>query len=183
MQFIPAELSGAFVIEPQPLADDRGAFTRIFCSEEFAAAGLETKISQCSVSFNHRRGTLRGLHFQAPPHEETKLVRCPRGAIYDVIVDLRRESPTFLRWMAVELSEQNGRMLYVPRRFAHGFQALADDSEVFYQISEAYAPAHAMTIRWNDPRLAIAWPLEVISISQNDRTARSAMEALASCRL
>jgi dTDP-4-dehydrorhamnose 3,5-epimerase len=158
MIFKELELRGAFVIEPEPLEDERGFFARTFCAAEFAARGLRPTIAQCSVSYNRRRGTLRGLHYQAAPHEEAKLVRCTHGAVYDVIVDIRPDSATFRRWAGIELSAENRRMVYVPEGFAHGFQTLVDETEVLYQISTAYVPQAARGIRWDDPDLAIAWP-------------------------
>lgn len=168
MKFVETELRGAFIIEPERLEDERGFFARVFCEREFAANGLETRFVQCSVSFNRLKGTLRGLHYQAPPHEETKTVRCTSGAIYDVIVDLRRDSPTFRRWTVAEISASNHLMLYVPEGFAHGFQTLRDDTEVFYQMSEFYHPEHARGVRWNDPAFAIRWPLADPIVSQRD---------------
>ena len=140
MRFVPTALAGACVIEQERHADERGFFARIWCAQEFAQHGLEPALAQCSVSFNHRRGTLRGLHYQAPPFAEVKLVRCTRGALYDVAVDLRPDSPTFRRWIGVELTEDDGRALYIPRGFAHGFYSLADSTEVLYQMSTPYEP-------------------------------------------
>jgi dTDP-4-dehydrorhamnose 3,5-epimerase len=168
--FTATEPAGVVIIEPERVEDERGFFARSFCAREFAARGLDPRVAQCNVSFNRTRGTLRGLHFQHPPHTETKLVRCTRGALYDVAVDLRPDSPTFLVHIAVELSARNGRMLYVPEGFAHGFQTLEDDTEVFYQMSAAFSPDAAGGVRWNDPAFAIEWPLEVSAISERDRT-------------
>jgi dTDP-4-dehydrorhamnose 3,5-epimerase len=159
MIFKPLPLDGAFLIEPESVEDERGFFARTFAADEFLAHGLSAAIAQCSVSCNRRRGTLRGLHFQAEPHGEVKHVRCTRGAAFDVIVDLRRESPTFRRWASVELSADSRTGLYIPHGFAHGFQTLVDDTELFYQISTPYAPAAARGIRWDDPQLGIAWPV------------------------
>ena len=170
MNFQETPLHGSYLVQPQRLGDDRGFFARSFCRAEFAAHGLNTTIRQCDISYNRVRGTLRGLHHQAPPFEETKLVRCTRGAIWDAIVDLRPESATYLSWYGVELSAENRTMLYVPRTFAHGFLTLADDSEVFYQMSETYDPASSRGIRWNDPRVGIDWPLEPVVISEKDRS-------------
>jgi dTDP-4-dehydrorhamnose 3,5-epimerase len=156
------------VIELQKHEDERGFFARSWCSEEFSSKGLDTRLVQCNVSFNKKKGTLRGLHYQLPPHAETKLVRCTRGALYDVIVDLRSDSPTFLKWFGVELTSENHRMLYIPQRFAHGFQTLEDATEIFYQMSEFYAPKAARGLRWNDPRLEIAWPEGNPTISEKD---------------
>ncbi|HMA34039.1 MAG TPA: dTDP-4-dehydrorhamnose 3,5-epimerase [Chloroflexia bacterium] len=158
MIFTELSLRGAFLIDPQRLEDERGFFARTWCAREFAAQGLNVHLAQCNISFNGRKGTVRGLHYQAAPHEEVKLVRCTMGAIYDVIVDLRADSPTFRRWVAVELTAANRRLVYVPAGCAHGFQTLADSTEVFYQMSEFYAPESARGVRWDDPTLAIAWP-------------------------
>lgn len=168
MKFRPLPLPGAYLIEPQPIADNRGFFGRVFCAEEFARHGLETAVSQCNISFNARSGTLRGMHFQIAPHEEVKVVRCTSGAIYDVILDLRPDSPTFLHWHAVELTADNRHLLYVPAGLAHGFQTLADGTEVFYQMSTPYAPEHAKGVRFDDPSAGIEWPLPVSVISDRD---------------
>jgi dTDP-4-dehydrorhamnose 3,5-epimerase len=157
--FKATPLAGAFVIAPEPHTDERGSFARVWCEREFRAHGLETRITQISASLNLRRGTLRGMHYQVAPHEEVKLVRCTRGAIYDVIVDLRPESSTYLQHVAVELSVANGLQLYIPAGFAHGFQTLADESEICYQMSAFYEPAAQRGVRWNDPALQIAWPV------------------------
>jgi len=159
---------GAVVIEPERLADARGFFARSFCASEFEAHGMNPRVAQCDISFNPRRGTLRGMHFQRPPHAEAKLVRCTAGALYDVALDLRPDSPTFGRHFAIELSAENRTLLYLPEGFAHGFQTLADDTEVFYQLSAAYAPDHAGGVRWNDPAFGIAWPLPVTMIADRD---------------
>jgi dTDP-4-dehydrorhamnose 3,5-epimerase len=156
MQFRSLDISGLWLIEPERLEDERGFFSRVFCSDVFRERGLCTSYSQWSVSFNRRRDTLRGLHFQAPPHEETKLVSCTRGAVFDVAVDLRPGSRG--RWAAVELSAENRAALYIPAGFAHGFQTLTDDAEVLYHISEPYRPEAARGVCWDDPDLAIAWP-------------------------
>jgi dTDP-4-dehydrorhamnose 3,5-epimerase len=157
--FTPTSLSGAYLIDAEPHTDARGLFARTWCREEFAALGLSTRVVQRSVSFNHTRGTLRGMHYQIAPFAETKLVRCTRGAVYDVIIDLRPDSPTFLQHAGVELTEENRRELYIPVGFAHGWQSLVDASEVEYQMSEAYSPAHARGVRWNDPAFGIVWPI------------------------
>jgi dTDP-4-dehydrorhamnose 3,5-epimerase len=170
MKFVETQLPGAFVIEPEPVGDTRGFFARTFYAHEFAERGLDPSIAQCSVSFNHRRGTLRGMHYQSAPFEEAKLVRCTAGAIHDVILDLRPFSPSFRQWIAVELSAANRRMLYIPAGMAHGFQTLEDASEVFYQISKPYAPEHACGVRWDDPAFAIRWPLRDPILSERDRT-------------
>jgi len=152
------------------LEDDRGFFARSFCQREFEAQGLNPHLAQCNVSFNRRRGTLRGLHFQAKPHEEAKLVRCTQGAIWDVAVDLREGSPSRRRWYAVELNAENRLALYVPEGFAHGFQTLADDCEVLYQMSEFYYPELARGVRWDDGALGIQWPLPNPILSDRDRS-------------
>jgi dTDP-4-dehydrorhamnose 3,5-epimerase len=170
MIFAETPLAGAFVITPEPVEDARGSFARTWCRAEFEARGLDVRIAQCSTSLNRRTGTLRGLHFQVAPFAETKLVRCTRGAIHDVIVDLRPGSPTFTRHFAVRLSAEDRTMLYVPPGFAHGFQTLEDDTEVFYQISEFHAPAHARGVRWDDPAFGIAWPPAERIISEQDRS-------------
>ena len=169
MKFSPTALVGAYVIDIEPVADERGFFVRSWCREEFARRGLNPDLAQCSISFNKKRGTLRGMHYQAKPHEETKVVRCTRGAIYDVIVDLRPESSTFRKWIAVELRADNRRMLYIPVGLAHGFQSLTDDTEVFYQISAPYHPESARGARWNDPAFGIEWPVAERVISDKDR--------------
>jgi dTDP-4-dehydrorhamnose 3,5-epimerase len=158
MIFRETELKGAYVIEPELLTDERGFFARTFCAKEFAKRGLAAGMAQCSTSFNTRQGTLRGMHFQAAPHAEEKLVRVTMGAIFDVIVDLRENSPTYGRWFGQVISAENRRMIYIPKGFAHGFQTLQDNSEVFYQISTFYEPASARGIRWNDPAIGIVWP-------------------------
>jgi dTDP-4-dehydrorhamnose 3,5-epimerase len=170
LKFLPTPLAGAFVIELEHLEDERGFFARSFCQDEFRAHGLSPSIAQCNISWNRQRGTLRGLHYQASPHEEARTVRCTRGAVWDVIVDLRQGSATRLRWHAVEVSAENRRALYVPEGFAHGFQTLADDSEVLYQMSEFYHPELARGLRWDDPRLAIKWPLPDPILSERDRS-------------
>ncbi|WP_019877475.1 dTDP-4-dehydrorhamnose 3,5-epimerase [Sporichthya polymorpha] len=152
------KLPGAFVVTPERHVDDRGHFARAWCVDEFAAHGLTASWVQSNVSYNRRAGTLRGLHYQADPRPETKLVRCTRGAVYDVIVDLRPESPTHRQWTAVELTEHNGVAAYVPAGFAHGFQTLVDDTELCYEMSEYYVPELARGVRWDDPVLGITWP-------------------------
>jgi len=169
MRFIPTEIEGAFVIEVEPIQDERGFFARSWCAAEFESHELDTRIVQCNVSFNRTQGTLRGMHYQKPPHEEAKLVRCTSGAIYDVIVDIRTDSPTYRKWVGVELAAENHRMLYVPRGFAHGFQTLADDSEVFYQMSQAYHPASASGFRQDDPTVNIDWPVARKTVSDKDQ--------------
>ena len=165
------ELPDAYVIDLEPVEDPRGFFARAWSDRELAERGLETRIAQCNVSLTKRSGTVRGMHFQRPPHEEAKFVRCTAGGLYDVIVDLRPDSAAFRRWIGVELSQENRRTLYVPRGFAHGFQTLADDTEVSYMISEAYAPESADGVRWDDPAFGIVWPLgDPTEISDKDRT-------------
>ncbi len=170
MIFTPLSLSGAYLIDPERLEDDRGFFARTWCKEEFRRRGLNAKLVQCSVSFNRRKGTLRGMHYQAAPHGETKLVRCTMGAVYDVIVDLRPDSPSFRQWEAAELTAENRRMVYIPEGFAHGFQTIADDTEVFYQMSDAYHAESARGVRWDDRLLAIDWPLEISAMAPRDRS-------------
>jgi dTDP-4-dehydrorhamnose 3,5-epimerase len=171
MIFTETKLRGAFVVEPELIEDARGFFARTWTPEEFEARGLNPRIAQCSISYNEKRGTLRGMHYQLAPYAEAKVVRCTRGAIYDVAVDLREGSPTYLRWAAVELSERNRAMLYIPEGFAHGYQTLEDDTEVFYQVSASYRQEAARGLRWDDPALGIEWPLPVASISERDREA------------
>jgi dTDP-4-dehydrorhamnose 3,5-epimerase len=170
VKFAPAPLAGAFAVELERIEDERGFFARSFCQDEFRKHGLKPLIAQCNVSWNRKRGTLRGMHFQAPPHEEAKVVRCTRGAIWDVIVDMREGSPTRWRWHAAELTADNRLALYVPEGFAHGFQTLVDDTEVLYQMSESYHPDLARGLRWDDPKLAIGWPLAEPILSARDRS-------------
>lgn len=170
MIFTETPIKGAYVIDPERLADERGFFARTWCRREFEAHGLDATLAQCSVSFNQKTGTLRGMHYQAAPHAEHKLVRCTAGIIYDVIVDLRPGSVTFRHWFAAELSADNRRMLYIPEGLAHGFLTLADNTEVFYQISEYYVPEGARGVRWNDPAFAISWPVHPRIVSQRDST-------------
>jgi dTDP-4-dehydrorhamnose 3,5-epimerase len=170
MIFHETRLKGPFVIDIEELHDERGFFARSWCRREFAKHDLNPNLAQCSVSFNRKRGTLRGMHYQRAPHQEAKLVRCTAGAIYDVIVDLRHDSPTFAQWMGVELTDTNRRMLYIPEDFAHGFQTLEDNTEVFYQISEFYEPDSAAGVRWDDPAFGIQWPTAERIISARDAT-------------
>lgn len=171
MKFIPTPLAGAFVIEMEAVEDDRGFFARTVCTEQFALHGLKAGFVQQSVSFNTKTGTLRGLHFQAAPHEEEKLVRVTAGAIFDVIVDLRRDSPTWGQWFGVELTAANHRQLYIPRGVAHGFQTLCAATEVLYEMTVPFAPQSARGIRWDDPRIGIAWPAcDDRTISAKDRS-------------
>ena len=170
MLFIPSELPGAWLIEPEFIGDDRGAFARSWCSREFEERGLNPRLAQCNISTNRRQGTVRGMHFQREPHAETKLVRCTRGAIFDVIIDLRPNSATLHRWSAFELSADNHRLLYIPAGFAHGFQTLTDDAEVFYQMSCEHLPGHSFGVRWNDPAIQVSWPLPIGQISSQDQS-------------
>ena len=170
MIFTPTELDGAFVIDLEPIADERGFFARAWCQHELEAHGLSTRAAQCNVSFNTRKGTLRGMHYQRAPHAEVKIVRCTRGSIYDVIVDLRRDSPTHRRWLGVELSAENRRALYVPEGFAHGYLTLEDASETLYQVSEFYTPGAEGGLRWDDGAFGIVWPdVEIAVVSEKDR--------------
>ena len=168
MKFHATELQGACIIELDKLQDERGFFARTWCQREFEGQGLVARVVQANTSFNTRAGTLRGMHYQAAPYQETKVVRCTSGALYDVILDLRAESPTYKRWIAVELTAANGRMLYVPADFAHGFITLEDNTEASYLISESYTPGAGRGIRWNDPEFAIEWPCPVEVISEKD---------------
>jgi dTDP-4-dehydrorhamnose 3,5-epimerase len=158
MIFRETSIAGAVLIELEPLSDERGSFARTLSVDDFAEHGLATDVVQCNVSSNVRAGTLRGLHYQVPPFEEAKLVRCGRGALYDVVVDLRPDSPTYCAWYGIELSASNGRMLFVGAGLAHGFQTLEDDTEVLYQMSARYSAEHARGVRWDDPAFAIEWP-------------------------
>ena len=169
MKFHPAELPGAYLVEPELVSDERGFFARTWCRREFAERGLADQLVQCSLSHNHRRGTLRGMHYQRAPHQEAKLVRCIRGAVYDVILDLRDDSPTRLQWQAFELTADNHRMLYIPAGVAHGFQTFEDDSQVFYLMSSWHHPPSAAGVRWDDPAFGIRWPLEISAISERDQ--------------
>lgn len=169
MRLTPTALEGVLVVEIEPIEDDRGSFSRVYCAREFAATGIALETRQCNLSTNRRRGTLRGLHYQRAPMEEAKLVHCLRGAIHDVVVDLREGSPTRLRHVAVVLDATSAlRMLFVPEGFAHGFQTLSDDTEVLYQMGAFYSPEHAVGLRHDDPALAIDWPLPVSALSARD---------------
>ena len=169
MIFTETKLNGAYVIELDRIEDDRGFFARSWCAREFADHGLDATLKQCNISFNRKRGTLRGMHYQAAPFEEVRLVRCTRGRIHDVIIDLRPQSPTYMQHFAIILSDDQRNLLYVPKGFAHGFITLHDDVEVFYQISEFYQPEYARGVRWNDPAFGIQWPLQVAAISDRDQ--------------
>jgi dTDP-4-dehydrorhamnose 3,5-epimerase len=168
MIFRETKLEGAFVVEPKKFEDERGFFAHSWSQREFAERGLDSRLVECSISFNRKRGTLRGMHYQAAPHGQVKLVRCTMGSIYDVIVDLRAGSPTFKQWVGLELTAANRLMLYIPKDFAHGFQTLEDETEVFYQMSAVYAPESGRGVRWNDPAFGIVWP-QVSDIIINSR--------------
>lgn len=170
MTFHELKLPGAYEIRIEPKSDERGFFARCWCQEEFESHGLTTRIAQCSISFNAHKGTLRGMHYQTPPYAETKIVRCTKGSIYDVVVDLRPDSATFKQWAAVVLTADKRNMLYVPEGCGHGFLTLEDESEVFYQISEFYHPESAGGVRWDDPAFNVSWPGTVEVISERDRT-------------
>jgi len=170
VKFQQTRVAGAYVVDLEPAADDRGFFARVWCANELADHGLSARIAQCSISYSRRKGTLRGLHYQVAPHEETKLVRCIRGAVYDVVLDLRPDSPTFRRWDAALLTPDDRLALYVPAGCAHGFQTLCDDSEVLYFISEFYEATAGRGVRWNDPAFGIDWPLLDPIMSDRDRT-------------
>ena len=167
--FTELDARGAFVIDLDPRRDDRGFFARAFCQREFGNLGLATTVAQANIGHSRLRGTLRGLHYQTPPFAEAKLVRCTRGSVYDVMIDLRPGSPTFMRWVGFELSAAGHRMLYVPEGFAHGHQALEDESEVFYLVSQPFAPEHERGVRWNDPAFGIGWPIADPILSPKDR--------------
>lgn len=169
MTFTETKLRGAYVIEPERFDDERGFFARTFCRREFEEHGLDTDVAQSALSYNRRKGTLRGMHYQAPPHAQAKLVRSARGAVYDVIIDLRPESATLRSWFGMELTAANRLMLYVPKGFAHGFLTLDDDSEVAYHMSGFYAPETERGVRWDDPAFGIQWPIPVTVLSERDR--------------
>lgn len=168
MKFTPAALDGVWIVDLDPHSDERGFFFRTYCREEFARLGLNTDWPQCNLSRNRQRGTIRGLHFQAPPDGEIKLVRCSAGAVFDVVVDVRPGSPTFRRWLGVELSADTGRSLYIPSGVAHGFQTLTDGADVFYMMGSPYMPAASRGLRWDDPTVAVQWPLPAIALSPQD---------------
>jgi dTDP-4-dehydrorhamnose 3,5-epimerase len=170
MEFLETKLAGVFEIRIEPMSDERGFFARTWCEKEFQSHGLNSSIAQCSASFNNRKGTLRGMHYQAPPFAEMKVVRCGKGAIFDVVVDLRFESSTFKDWIGVELTAENHKMLYVPEGCAHGFLTLEDETEVVYQISEFYHAESARGVRWDDPAFRIEWPMPPEVMSERDRT-------------
>jgi len=169
MIFKETKLRGTYVIELEPIEDERGFFARTFCKSEFEKYNLNPRIVQCNVSFSKTKGTLRGMHYQAKPYEEAKMVRCTRGRIYDVILDLRHDSPSFKQWVAVELTEKNRRALYVPEGLAHGFQTLENETEVFYWMSEFYTHEYVRGVRWNDPAFGIEWPVNERILSVRDQ--------------
>jgi len=169
VKFTETKLEGAYIIEIEKLTDDRGFFARSWCQKEFEAHGLTSRVVQTNVSFNRKKGTLRGLHYQLKPNEESKLIRCTRGAIYDVIIDLRPKSPTYKQWIGVKLSDENYTMFFVPENFAHGFQTLKNNTEITYQVSQFFTTGSERGIRWNDPIFGIKWPLEIAVISAKDR--------------
>jgi len=170
MKFFSTNIFGVFEVQPEPMQDERGFFARTWCQKEFSAKGLASELVQCSISYNTKKGTLRGMHYQVTPFEETKLVRCTRGAICDVVLDLRLSSPTYRQWIAAVLTAENRNMIYVPKGCAHGFLTLQDDTEVFYQMSEVFDTASVRGVRWNDPGFGISWPDKVEVISERDRT-------------
>jgi dTDP-4-dehydrorhamnose 3,5-epimerase len=181
MTFDTTKVEGVFLVHVEPKTDERGFFARTWCQNEFVNSGLSPRLAQCSISFNRRRGTLRGMHFQAEPYPEAKLVRCTRGAIYDVVIDLRPDSQTFREWTGVELTAENRHMLYVPEGCGHGFLTLQDETEVFYQISEFYHPELARGVRWNDSTFQIVWPGPVEVISERDRSYPDFQEVACTC--
>ena len=170
MIFTETPLKNAYVIELERIEDERGFFARFWCIREFEEHGLNPNLAQCNISFNAKKGTLRGMHYQAAPHEEAKLVRCTKGQLYDVIIDLRPESPSFKQWFGIELTAENRRAIYIPEGFAHGFQSLEHGTEVFYQMSELYHPESARGVRFNDPAFGIEWPLSNPNTSPKDST-------------
>jgi dTDP-4-dehydrorhamnose 3,5-epimerase len=169
MQFTPLRLAGAFLVDLAPIDDERGFFALTWAPSAFTRLGLDPGVVQCNLSWNRRKGTLRGMHFQVDPFSEVKLIRCTRGALFDVIVDLRPDSPTFRQWISAELTADNRRALYVPRGFAHGYLTLTDDVEAYYHVSTAFSPEHAQGVRWNDPAFGIEWPFEPAVVSGKDR--------------
>lgn len=169
MQFHETFISGLFVIEPDPIEDERGFFARTFCHQKFKEFGLVSTFDQCNISFNNKKGTLRGMHYQIEPFGEVKLVRCTMGAIFDVVLDLRSDSPTYKKWFGVELNHENRKMLYIPKGCAHGFQTLEDHTEIFYQMGGAFIPNAARGVLWNDPAFSIIWPMPVEVISEKDQ--------------
>lgn len=170
MKFCETKLNGAYIIEIEALSDDRGFFARSWCQKEFESHGLTSRVVQANISYNRKKGTLRGMHYQIAPYQECKLIRCTRGAIFDVIIDLRTDSPTYKQWAAVELTADNHTMFFVPEDFAHGFQTLADDTEITYQVTQFYTPGSERGIRFDDSTFDIQWPLEATVISDKDKT-------------
>jgi dTDP-4-dehydrorhamnose 3,5-epimerase len=170
MKFVETKLKGAFIIMSDLMRDERGFFARTFCRREFEEHGLDPNLVQCNISFNKSMGTLRGMHYQIKPHAEVKIIRCTKGAIYDVMIDLRPESPTFRQWFSAELTEENHHMLYIPECFAHGYQALTPKTEIFYHVSAFYHPESERGIRWDDPAFGIEWPLQTAILSRKDRS-------------
>jgi dTDP-4-dehydrorhamnose 3,5-epimerase len=168
MKFTPTEIADVFVVELEKREDDRGFFARGFCQREFEEHGMVSQVVQANISYNKYKGTLRGMHYQVSPYEETKFLRCTKGAVYDVIIDMRPESLSYMKWFGVELTDKNYKMLYVPRNFAHGFQTLEDETEVMYLVSEFYAPQSERGVRFDDPAFNIQWPLKVAQISEKD---------------
>jgi dTDP-4-dehydrorhamnose 3,5-epimerase len=168
MIFTETKIKGAFIIDPELISDERGFFTRTFCNEEFERYGLDSSIVQCNISFNRKKGTLRGMHYQVRPYEEAKIVSCTKGEIYDVILDLRKESGTYCHWVAVELTEENYKMAYIPKGCAHGFQTLKNDVTVYYQMTEFFHPECASGVRWDDPIFGVHWPKGKKIISERD---------------
>lgn len=169
MIFTQTKLTGAYIIEIKQIKDERGFFGRSWCKKEMIDHGLNGNVVQSNTSLSNKKGTIRGMHYQKHPYEETKLIRCTRGAVYDVIVDLRKDSPTYLDWFGIELTEDNYKMLYVPEKFAHGFVTLKDNSEVTYLVTEFYTPGSEVGLRYNDPKLNIQWPTEVLVVSEKDQ--------------
>lgn len=169
MIFTKTKLEGAYIIDVEKREDERGFFARTFCANEFAEAGLEDKFVQANMSFNYKKGTLRGMHFQKAPYQEDKLVRCTKGALFDVIIDLRKDSPTFKQWIGVELTEENRRALFVPKGFAHGYITLEDNTEINYMVTQFYTPAADSGVRFDDPVFGIEWPVEITSVSEKDK--------------
>lgn len=169
MRFEETSLAGVYQVHAEPSVDDRGAFARLWCEREFANAGLDVRISQCSIATNRERGTLRGMHYQAAPHGETKLIRCTRGAVWDALIDLRPDSSTYRGWAGFELREGSGPMLYVPEGIAHGYISLENDTEMHYMINTPYVPEAARGVRWDDPAFRVEWPMEPVRISDRDR--------------
>lgn len=170
MKFTETELAGAFIIDPDPIEDERGYFVRTWSPDEFVRHGLDPALGQCNLAWNKSRGTLRGMHFQREPHAEVKIVSCLRGALLDVIIDLRRSSPSFCRWTAIELSDATPRMLYVPKGFAHGYLTLTDDVQAYYHVSTPYSAGHATGVAWNDPAFSIRWPFPPTVMSPKDKS-------------